>query len=155
MPHSIMRGESQTPAVSYRDLFPVKLTWGVAVLLGTILNFALGYSFGLGLIYGLAVSTLVSFISFRAYRDLGAQLRGGTEGTSSDRIDGGRRNKIVRRFRLGALTKFVIYGGGLVLTTFLSPLNLYAAIGGLLLPRFSLQLRALVRTDFLKDHFGG
>mgnify|MGYP006279986501 CR=1 FL=1 len=110
----------------------------VTVLLAEVLYLVFNLSFALGLLLGVAVSALVGFMSVEAYREF---LQ------SSSSTDGG---SVSQKVSITSGGKYLIYAGVLAFVALHASVNFYTTAGGLLLPRFLVQLRALFR-----PHYGG
>lgn len=108
----------------------------VSLLLAESLYLACGLSYALGFLLGVVVSALVGFMSFEAYREL---LK-----SSTSRDNG----SVYQKVSITSGGKYLIYAVVLAFVAVNSSINFYTTAGGLLLPRFMVQIRAYLRPDY-------
>lgn len=109
----------------------------VAFILGEILFFTAGPVFAFGLFYGTVLALAASFINFNYYKEIFERMGKDSKENVED-VDAKRQG------RKRGFLKYALYGFGLAVTTFIPYVSFYAAAGGLLIPRFSLQSKYLL-----------
>lgn len=123
--------------IRFLDIYPLKFIVVTTIVLGDVLFFVLDYTYTSGLVFGVFVSMLIALFGFQTSRDAVTSREGEPKSLA-----------FKSRVSLLGLAKYFVYGFSLTFAALIPQLDFFATGGGLLIPRFALQLHALIKLEW-------